>query len=633
MDIKNGILALCVLAMINVPAVTASAFAADRPVLLDVDATDVARCLVHAKLHIPVAPGKLTLYYPKWIPGEHGPTGPINDLTGLQFSAHGQPLTWQRDADEMCKFYIDVPTNADTVDVALDLLLPSGGGSSTANLLVLNWNQVLLYPAADAPLKVPFAATLKLPADWKYGTALPVKGEENVFTETVRFASAPLETLIDSPVIAGEYFRTLELTPGENPPHYLHIVADRAADLDIKPEDILHFEHLVKEANALFGAHHYRDYHFLLTLSDHVEHYGLEHHESSDDRVGDDFLTDTDSRKLNADLLPHEMTHSWNGKYRRPAGLATPDYLQPMQGELLWVYEGLTDYLGKVLATRSGLETNDDFQETIAINAAMLDHRSGREWRSLADTTVSAQLLYGGRGEGVNRRRSVDFYPEGDLIWLEADTFIRQQTNGKKSLDDFCKKFHGGDSSAPKVVPYTFDDVVSALNDVATNDWKKFFQDRVYAVTPHAPLGGIENGGWQLAYTNEVPPLLKIREAQRKYTDMNYSLGISLTSEGGIGDVIPGSPADAAGFGPAMKLIAVNGRAWSAKVLRDAVKSATTNSAPLELLVSFNDFYKTYSLDYHDGEKYPILQRDPAKPDYLDDILKPLTPEPVADKK
>jgi predicted metalloprotease with PDZ domain len=627
MDIKQGF--LTTLAAISFFATAASA--ADKPVLLDVDATDAGRCLLHAKLHIPASPGKLTLFYPKWIPGEHGPTGPINDLTGLQFSANGKPVEWQRDADEMCTFHLDVPAGADTVDASLDLLLPSGGGSSTARLLDLNWNQILLYPQTDAPLKIPFTVTLKLPANWKYGTALPVAGAENVFTQTIRFSPAPLETLIDSPVIAGEFFRTIDLTPGEKVPHLLHIVADNEESLDIKPEDTPHFAHLVKEANALFGAHHYRDYHFLLTLSDHVAHFGLEHHESSDDRVGDNFLTDADSRKLSADLLPHEMVHSWNGKYRRPAGLATPDYQQPMRGDLLWVYEGLTDYLGKVLATRSGLETNEDFQETIALNAAMLDHRSGRLWRPLSDTTAAAQLLYGGHSEGVNRRRAVDFYPEGDLIWLEVDTLIRQQTEGKKSLDDFCKKFHGGGSSAPKVVPYDFDDVVNTLNEVAPSDWKQFFQDRVYAITPHAPLGGIENGGWTLAYTNEVPALLKAREGQRKYTDMNYSLGISLGSDGGISDVIPGSPADAAGFGPAMKLVAVNGRAWSAKILRDAVKNATTNSAPIELLVQFNDFYKTYSLDYHEGEKYPYLERNPAKPDLIADIVKPLTPEPAAD--
>jgi len=383
----------------------------------------------------------------------------------------------------------------------------------------------------------------------------------------------------------------------------------------------------VAEANALFGAHHYRDYHFLLTLSDHVAHFGLEHHESSDDRQGEDYLTDDDGLRGDPDLLPHEMTHSWNGKYRRPAGLATPDYQQPMRDELLWVYEGLTDYYGKVLAARCGLQTNEDFRETFAMVAAMLDHRSGRQWRPLADTAVAAPMLYDSPGQGVNRRRSVDFYPEGDLIWLEADTLVRQQTQGKKSLDDFCKLFHGGENSAPRVSPYTYDDVVETLNAVVPYDWNNFFQTRVYEIAEHAPLGGIENGGWRLAWTNDVPPLLKIRETQRKFTDLNYSLGFSLSSEGDVGDVLPGSPADQAGINQGMKLVAVDGRAWSVKLLRDAVKTAATNSAPITLLTEDSDYYQTFTVDYHGGEKYPILERNPSKPDLLDEIIKPLTPK------
>jgi predicted metalloprotease with PDZ domain len=607
------------------------------PIQLEVDATDATRNILHARLHIPASPGKLTLFYPKWIPGEHMPSGPINDLTGLQISANGQPLHWQRDADDMYAFHLDVPADADAVDVSLDFLLPTGGGSfstgvsSTAKLLDLSWNEVVLYPQVAAPLKLQFVPTLRLPAGWKFGTALPLGISTRSKTGEIKFLPAPLETLIDSPLIAGEYFRTIDLSPGKQPPHFLHIVADSAAALEIKPEDIRHFSHLATEANALFGAHHYRDYHFLLTLSDHVSHFGLEHHESSDDRQGENYLTDESARKSFADLLPHEMTHSWNGKYRRPAGLATPDYQQPMHDELLWDYEGLTDYLGKVLAARSGLETNEDFRETFALTAAMLDHRAGRDWRSLADTTVAAQLLYDSPGTGVSRRRSVDFYPEGDLIWLEADTLIRQQTQNKKSLDDFCKKFYGGPSSVPKVIPYVYDDVVNALNETAPYDWNGFFQKRVYEIAARAPFGGIENGGWRLAYTNEVPPLLKTREGQRKFMEMSYSLGIMLSSDGDIRDVLPGTPADAAGVGIGMKLMAVNGRAWTPDILRAAVKSAVTNRAPIELLVVNDDYYKTCVLNYHDGEKYPILERDPARADLLDDIIKPLTPEPPAD--
>jgi predicted metalloprotease with PDZ domain len=614
-------------------------FAGAAPITLDVDATDAPRNLLHARLHIPASPGPLTLFYPKWIPGEHGPTGPVNNVTGLKFSANGKPLDWQRDAEDMFTIHLNVPTGADAVDVSLDFLPSAGGGSyssggsSTPHLLVLSWNQLLLYPTNAASLKIPFAASMKLPDGWKFGTSLPVGISTRNPDGRIEFLPAPLETLIDSPVLAGEFLETVNLTPGEKPPHFIHVAADNATDLKTFPTTSEYFTNvmrLVREENALLGAHHYRDYHFLLTCSEHVGHFGLEHHESSDDRVGADFLTDDDARTFDASLLSHEMFHSWNGKFRRPAGLATPDYQQPMRDELLWVYEGLTDYYGNVLATRSGLNTNDDFRAEFALVAATLEHRNGRQWRPLSDTTVAASLLYESPGAGVNRRRSVDFYPEGDLIWLEADTIIRQQTKGKKSLDDFCKKFHGGESSGPKVVPYTFDDVVNVLNSIAPFDWKNFFEDRIYKITPHAPLGGIENAGWRLAYTNEVPPFLKIREGQKKMTDMSYSLGFGLDKDGGIGDVLPDSPADKAGIVQGMKLVAVDGRAWSAKILRDAVKSAATNSVPIELLTENNDFYRTFKVEYHGGEKYPVLERDSSKPDLLGEIIRPLTQEPPA---
>ncbi len=609
----------------------ASAFAGSAAIQLDVDAQDAPHGLLHARLHIPAQPGPLTLFYPKWIPGEHMPSGPINDLTGLKISANGQAVNWRRDAEDMYAFHLEVPAGANAVEVSLDFLLPTGGGSfstgvsATAKLLDLSWNEVLLYPQTAEPFKLQYVATLRLPDGWQFGTALPVASASGNHAE---FSPAPLETLVDSPVIAGEYFRTIELTPGEQPPHFIHLVADSAAALEMTPEDLRHFMHLVKEENALFGAHHYRDYHFLVTLSDRVSHFGLEHHESSDNRQGENYLTDAGARQTLPDLLPHEMVHSWNGKYRRPAGMATPDFQQPMRDELLWDYEGLTDYLGKVMAARSGLQTNEDFRETFALTAAVLDHRAGRSWRSLADTTVAAQLLYLAPSTGTAWRRGTDFYPEGDLIWLEADTVIRQQTGGKRSLDDFCKKFYGGENGPPKVIPYSYDDVVKALNEIAPYDWRGFFQKRVYEINPQAPLGGIENGGWHLAYTNALPTLLKTREGQRKYTDLSFSIGLNLGSDGNINDVLPGTPAAAAGIGAGMKLVAVNGRVWTADNLRAAVKMAATNSAPVELLVENGDYFKSCRLDYHGGEKYPVLERDTNRPDLLSDIIKPLTPEP-----
>lgn len=609
----------------------AAAFAQQPPIKLEVDATDAPRKILHARMQIPAHPGPLTLLYPKWIPGEHGPTGPVTDLAGLKINALGQPVPWQRDAENMFAVHLQVPAGADMLEVNLDFLLPpssggfSSGASATAQLLDLSWNQALLYPEGVKASDVKYMASLRLPAGWKFGTALPV---ENQSPSAVSFLPVSLETLVDSPVILGAFFRRIDLTPGGAPPHWLDLVADSAAALEIKPEDTRHFSHLVAETGALFGARHYRGYHFLLTLSDHVAQFGLEHHESSDDRLGEKYLTDEETRNTHAYLLCHEMVHSWNGKYRRPEGLATPDFQKPMRTELLWVYEGLTDYLGIVLTARSGLWTNGNFEDYLALEAAQLDHTPGRAWRSLADTTIAAQLLYEARDEQESWRRSVDFYEEGDLIWLEADALIRQQTRGAKSLDDFCRKFYGGESGPPKVLPYTEDDIVAGLNEIAPNDWREFFRARVYEATPRAPLGGIEAAGWRLIYTNIEPAMLKSRESEKKYTDLSCSLGLTVKEDGYITDVIRGSPADKAGVGASMKLLAVNGRHWTPEILRAAVKLAGTNAAPIQLLVENEEYFKTCPVNYHDGERYPQLERDSTKPDLLSEILKPATPEP-----
>src|SRR5258706_10039321 len=502
---------LMLAAILQLFAIT-TALSQPAAIRLEVDATDAPRKALHARMHIPAQPGKLTLLYPKWIPGEHGPNGPITDAVGLKFSAADKSIPWQRDAEDMFAFHLEVPAGADAVDVAFDFLLPpstggfSSGASATGQLLDLSWNLVVLYPKGVRADQIRYAATLRLPEGWKYGTALSVSNES---ASGIEFSPVSLETLADSPVIAGAHFRSIDLTPGAPRAHRLHIAADSAAALEIKPEDRAQFSHLVAETGALFGARHYNSYNFLLTLSDHVAHFGLEHHESSDNRQPERYLIDEDLRKVMALLLPHEMTHSWNGKYRRPAGLATTNFHQPMKSELLWIYEGLTDYLGLVLSARSGLWTSENFRQWLALDAARLDHQAGRTWRPLVDTTVAAQLLYLARPEGTAWRRGVDFYPEGDLIWLEADILIRRRTEGRKSLDDFCKKFYGGENSPPRVEPYALDDVVVALNEIAAYDWRQFFQSRVYAANPRAPVGGVEGSGWRLGYTNTVPDMLK----------------------------------------------------------------------------------------------------------------------------
>ncbi len=597
---------------------------AQIPVKLSVDATDAPRHLFHAKLAFPVKPGPFTLLYPQWIPGEHGPTGPIADVVGLKISAAGQTVPWKRDSVNMYAFHMEIPPGATTLDVALDFISPpdtgafSAGGSATSQLAVLSWNQLLLYPDGAPTDRLNYQATLKVPPGWRYGTALAIARETG---DTIVFKPSSLTTLIDSPVLTGTNFKTVDLSPGETPPHYLHIAADSERATEITEPEIEHYRNLVKETGALFGARHYRDYHFLLTLSDHVAHFGLEHHESSDDRVGERSLVDDSLRKLTSGLLPHEFVHSWNGKYRRPAGLATSDYEKPMKGDLLWVYEGLTEYLGEVLTPRSGLSTPEQYRESLAITAAQLDRGAGRTWRPLEDTAIAAQILYGGRADYADYRRGVDYYPEGTLIWLDADVSIRQLSRGKRSLDDFVRAFEGGPSGPPAVRPYTFEDVVAGLNAVQPNDWAEFLNTRLKSTAPHAPLGGITGGGWNLVYTNVRSGIWKTAEEERKFIDMSYSLGIKVKEDGTITDVHIGSPAQKAGVAPEEKLIAVNTRQFTGTALREAIQAAAKTSAPIELLIKDGEFYKTFRVDYHDGEKYPHLERDAAKPDLLAAII------------
>jgi predicted metalloprotease with PDZ domain len=433
-----------------------------------------------------------------------------------------------------------------------------------------------------------------------------------------------LTTLVDSPVIAGSHFKTIKLTESTAPSFQIDMVSDSEAALEMSSEQLAHYRQLVLETNALFGAHHYDHYHFLYTLSDHVAHFGLEHHESSDDRVAERTLLDESLRRASADLLPHEFVHSWNGKYRRPAGLATSDYEQPMKGELLWVYEGLTEYLGSILAARSGLRSPEDQREHLAEIAAYLDRYPGRTWRPLIDTTIAAQLLYNATTAWSSWRRRVDFYDEGELIWLEADTIIRQQTKGARSLDDFCHRFHGPPNSPPMVKPYTFEDVVNTMNEVAPYDWRTFFTVRLNSTDAHAPLGGITNGGWRLTYNDTQSDYQKALEAADKTADFSYSLGFKLDEEGAIADIVPGMPAAEAGIGPGMKVISINGRAYSLERLREALQEGKTSRTPLELTVEDGDFSKPYRIDYHGGERFPHLERDSSRPDLLQQIIKPL---------
>jgi len=613
------------------------------PIRIRVDLREAPRHIFHAQLEIPAVPGPLTLFYPQWIPGEHGPTGPIADLTGLKLTSAGKPLVWRRDAVNMYAFHCEVPAGADSVEVSLDYLSPgnaegfSGSPAATAQLAVLEWNLVLLYPQGRPSDELTYVATLRLPAGWKFGTALEVARES---ADGVEFRAVTLTTLVDSPVIAGAYFRGVPLSHGQTPEHRLDLAGDSAAAVTISPQQVASYAQLVAEAGALFGARHYGHYDFLLALSDHVNSFGLEHHQSSDNRAPERMLLDPNLQVIFADLLPHEFVHSWNGKYRRPRGLLSPDYQQPMRGELLWVYEGLTEYLGEVLAARSGLLTPELYREILAWVAAYLDQRPGRTWRPLEDTAVAAQVLYNARDEWASWRRSVDFYDESNLIWLEADAIIRRESQGRRSLDDFCRRFHGasagGDAAAAAssafrspVVPYTFDDVVAAMNEIAPYDWRNFFLARLDSTAPHAPLGGLEGSGWRLVFSETPNERLHAAEEARNFVNVQFSLGVIVKRDnsdkdgGRILDVIPGSPAAQAGVAPGLTLVAVNGRHWSPDVLRAAVRDAKGGSEPIELLLENAGYYKTYRVDYHGGERYPHLERDASRPDLLGQIIHP----------
>ena len=596
---------------------------------LEVDATQAPQNIIHSRMSMPVSPGPLTLCYPKWIPGEHAPDGPIVDLTGLKLSADGQTIPWRRDLLDMFAFHVNVPAGVRTLEVSFDYVEPSAtsgftaGASTTEKLAVISWNQNLLYPAGHLAEDLVYKATLKLPAGWKFGTALPVANQNG---DVVEFRPASLNRLVDSPVISGQYFRVVDVTPPGEPIHHeIDMAADSEAALDMSPALQQDYTNLVAETGKLFGARHYRDYHFLLTLSNHVAQFGLEHHESDDSRVNEVSLIDPQQRELMAFLLPHEFVHSWNGKFRRPKDLSPPYYEAPMKTDMLWVYEGLTEYLGDLLAARSGLWTPEQYRQSLALTSAALGPgRPGRTWRPLQDTTDAAQSLYFAPAEWTNWRRGVDFYDEGVLLWLEVNMIINQQTHGKKSLDDFCRLFYGGPNKGPQLKPYTFQELVDVLNQIAPYPWADFFHKRLDSTSSEAPLGGIEASGWKVVYTDVEPPLLKASEQVHDSMNAAYSIGLLLKDDGTIEDSIVTMPAYKAGIAPGMKLVAVNGRSFTPEVLRAALKAGKDTSQPLRLLVLNDDYYKTYDVDYHGGERYPHVVRESGRRDLLDQILKPL---------
>ena len=593
---------------------------------LAVDASEATRGILHMHETIPVSAGPLVLEYPKWIPGEHGPNGPIPNLATIVMTAGGSRLAWTRDLDNMYAFHVTLPAGATTLDVTYDYLGAQGGQYSssrlaTPNLLSLTWNKVLLTPHEDDYRTIQIASSLTLPsADWKFGTALETASRTGA---TVSFKPVTLEMLVDSPLDAGINVRTWPLGEIDGAPVELDAFADTPDELDASDKTIEKFKNLVREMKANYGARHFNHYTFLLTLSDVMPGEGVEHHQSSDDGADGAFLTDEMALAGDGDLLPHEFNHSWDGKYRRPYDLATPNLEVPMEDDLLWVYEGMTQFEGTLQAERSGIWTKDQWLQTIAGYYASLDTTTGRLTRPLVDTATSGPFLYGAPRQWGSARRGVDFYDEGALLWLEADEIIMRESHGKKSIEDFCHAFFGPPDTGPKVVPYHRADVIAALNAVQPYDWTDFLRTRVDAVAPHPP-DPFTLGGYKLVYLDH-PAKGALARGRYRGLDARYSLGISAGPDGTIGDVIQGSPAAKAGIGPGMKLAGIDGRTLTGGQQQlDAALKAAEHGGAVTLLLTGGNVYREVSVPYAGGPRYPQLERVSSEPDRLSAIAKPL---------
>jgi predicted metalloprotease with PDZ domain len=589
---------------------------------LRVDATDLDRRIIRVRETVPLAAaGPITLLYPQWLPGNHSPSGPLDKLAGLTITVDGQPVAWTRDPLDVFAFHVTPPAGARALELEFQFVSPTTGDQGrvvvTQEMLNLQWNALALYPAGYFTRRIMVETSARLPTGWGYGTALEAAGTD---AGVVRFKPVDFETLVDSPMFAGRYFRRVDLDPGGRSPVKLDIVADRQELLDATPQQLEAHRELVRQADRLYGARHFDHYDFLLALTDTMGAIGLEHHRSSEDGTSPGYFVSWEDGASNRDLLPHEFTHSWNGKYRRPADLWTPNFNVPMGDSLLWVYEGQTQYWGFVLAARSGLLSRQEALDALAVTAALYDNRVGRAWRNVADTTLDPIITERRPIPWTSWQRSEDYYSEGQLIWLDADTLIREQSGGRKSLDDFAHAFFGGKDGDWSTVTYTFDDVVAALNAVQPYDWASFLRARLETTGGKAPLDGLARGGYRLTYSDTPTAYFKASEGRRKITDLTYSLGLVLNREGEITGVQWDGPAFRAGLAVGGRILAVNGIVYEAGRLKDAVTEAKGGGA-LDLLVKTGEHFRTFTIEYKGGLRYPHLERIPGASPRLDAIF------------
>ena len=592
---------------------------------LSVNLTDLDRRIFQVRETIPVAgPGPMTLLFPQWLPGNHSPSGPLPQLAGLIITANGQRVEWTRDPVEVFAFHVNVPAGASTLELQFQHLSPTtpaqGRVVVSPDMVSLSWNEVALYPAGYFARRIPVDASVTLPEGWGYATALETGSKAG---GAVSFKRTDFDTLVDSPLNTGRYWKTIDLGAPGPAPVRLNIMADKPEDLEIKPEQLAAHKHLVQQAYKLYGSHHYGHYDFLFSLSNKIGGEGLEHHQSSQDGVGPDYFTKWDEQPADRDLLPHEYTHSWNGKFRRPFDLWTPNFNVPMRDSLLWVYEGQTQYWGFVLAARSGLWSQQTFLDALAATAATYDNTPGRTWRAMQDTTndpiINQRRPLGWR----SYQRSEDYYSEGQLIWLDADTLIRERSGGKRSLDDFARRFFGVEDGVYVPDTYTFDDVVANLNAVQPYDWATFLRTRLDGHGPGAPLDGIKRGGYRLVYSDKPSDFVKKNEAERHIVDLTFGLGVVIGREGAISSVQWDGPAFKAGLISGETLVAVNGEAYSAEVVRAALKDGRGKGGGVELLIKAGDRYRTVHVAYDGGLRYPHLEKTAASGASLEAIAAP----------
>ena len=555
-------------------------------IVLKVDASNFAQQIFRVRQTIPAKPGKLTLLYPQWVVANHGPSGALNQFAGLKASANGRPLDWKRDPLNVWAFAIDVPADAAAIDVEFQYLSPieasQGRTTFTADILGVQWQSLALYPAGYRSRNITVQPNLTVPPGWQFGSALETAARNG---DEIAFKPLDLETLLDSPLFAGRYFRRIDLDPGAKVPVHLNMVADSTEQLAATPEQIAPHRALIQQAYKLFESKHYRHYDFLFAISDEFGGIGREHHESSENGVKLGYFTEWAKYEARRELLSHEFVHSWNGKFRRPDGQDVPNFNTPLDNSLLWVYEGQTQYWGAVLAARSGLIKPENTRDLLAASAARLDNVKGREWRAVQDTTYDP--IVNARRPQVwnNWQRGEDYYQEGQLIWLDADTRIRELSNGKRSLDDFARAFFGVDDGARVAKYYTFDELVAALNAVQPYDWAAFLRSRVDGHGPGAPLDGLARAGWKLVYAEQQTPFLKAQEELSKSANFQYSLGFSVGAEGKLEAFMWEGVGFKAGMSGGSTLLAVNGRAYKPEVLRAAVTAAKDGKEPIQLLV------------------------------------------------